>query len=509
MSPRLLRMMLLLTCLLGLAGCGSGAAATKTPALETRTTKAGTHAGPIFQHSFQPRGHGIALPQTTYTAVQSHVGGAAFASVSLPSEASTQMPDTASHALLTPQTVVDVPPAGSTDPAARQGLFQLGGKSDANGAGGLNNYLETTYPGVAIFSRSGTPLMRSTYRSWFDVNDPFYDPVVTWDNTGRRFIFSALQLAGEYIWLSVAQQSNAIGSYCNYSFPAPYGHDFDKLGVDGDGIYFSFNMLASGTENVVSNELFSVSRTAMESCQAAAYTYWIGLTNPDGTIAEAITPARQDSDARGVEYLVNSYPGGACRLTLWALTNSGTLSNTSIPTQCYSPPPSARQAGTAILINTGDCSLTQASLVNGLLTVDTPSAYDWRDGNGPVSIVEWFVLNPRSASVARQGAFGTPGYWLFYPSSIMTPNGHMLFLYSASGSSIYPSVWYVNQTLTGTTALANGTTDYIWREAASPWGDYQSAWPDASGGQPNAVWITGEFARSTHVWGTRFDLVTP
>ena len=505
MLYRSLRTMLLLICLLGLAGCWSGAVATKITTPTTRTTTPVIYGGRIFQ----PSGHGIALPQMIYTAIQPQADGAAFASMSLPpSEASTQTPGRASYLLLTPQTVVKVPPPTSTDPSAKPGLFQQGAKPDGNGAGGLNNYLETTNAGVAIFNRSGTPLLRSTYRSWFGTFSPFIDPVAMWDDTGSRFIFSALQLSAEKIWLSVAQQSDATGTYCNYSFLTPYGHDFDKLGVDGDGVYFGFDVLAPGTNNVVNNELFYTSRTALESCQAATYTDWMGLTNPDGTLAQAITPARQDSSAGGVEYLVNSYPAGACQLTLWALTSSGTLTNTSVPTQCYSPPSNARQKGSSALIASGDCSITQASYVDGLLTVDTSGAYNWRDGHGPVGIVEWYVLNPASATVSSQGAFGTPGYWLFYPSAIRTANGHMLFVYNASGPSSYPSVWYVNQTMTGTTALANGIS-YYGKGGTSPWGDYQSAWPDASGGTANAVWITGEFAKAIHVWGTRFDLVTP
>ena len=119
--------------------------------------------------------------------------------------------------------------------------------------------------------------------------------MTTWDNTGSRFIFSVLQTSAKKIWLSVAQQTDATGTYCNYSFPTPAGHDFDKLGVDSDGIYFSFNVLDPTTGNVVSNELFFAGRVALESCQAANYTNWTGLTNPDGTIAQAITPARRDT----------------------------------------------------------------------------------------------------------------------------------------------------------------------------------------------------------------------
>jgi hypothetical protein len=471
--------------------------------LAVRAAPSSRHAG----RSFQSTGHGIVYPQRINTATlpQADFGTAAMSTPSTEPDSSPVVP--VSHpALPPPQNVVDVPPPTTTDPTAQKGLYGTGFKPDANGSGGLDNYLETVNPGVGIYTRSGTHQLTSSYAAWFNMKGAgFFDPVMQWDTTGNRFIFSVLQGSSKNIWLSVAQQSDATGSFCNYSFTTLAVHDFDKLGVDADGIYFSINAL-SGNQ-VVNNELFYTSRSALESCQPATYTSWTDLTNPDGSIAQAITPARQDTDAGGVEYLINSIPAGACTLTLWTLTSSGTLSNASVPTQCYSPSPPAKQKGSAALIDSGDSSITQASYVNGLLTVDNLGSYDWGDGNGPVGIVEWYVLNPSTASVSSQGAFGTPGYWLFYPSTITTSNGHMEFVYNASGASIYPSVWYVNQTMTGTVALANGVS-YYGTSGLSKWGDYQSAWPDAV--SPNSVWITGEYVRAaSKTWGTKFDLVTP
>ncbi len=212
----------------------------------------------------------------------------------------------------------------------------------------------------------------------------------------------------------------------------------------------------------------------------------------------------------GLEYLVNSYPTGACQLTLWTLNTGSVLTEATVPTQCYSPPPQAKQKGSTALVGTGDCSVTQASVVNGSLTFALPGAYNWNDGKGVVSIVEWFVLNPSTASVSSQGAFGTPSYSLFYPAAVTTSNGKMLFVYSASSSKIYPSAWYVDETMTDATALANGTSYYTYGGLrVSPWGAYQSAWPDTSSINANAVWITGEYVAATNVWGTKFDLVTP
>jgi len=498
MHLRLLRTILLYLCLIGLFLLSG--------VWVVRATSSTKHSG----RNFQASGHGIVYPQVINTASLPHIQNAESGNLNTHSTTlDTQTPVFPSQKLSAPSNVVNVPVATTTDSHAKPGISSQGGKPDANGTGGVDNYLETVNGEVAIYSRGGTSQLTSSFSSWFHNSSNYYDPVTTWDNTGSRFIFSVLQTSAKKIWVSVAQQKNARGKYCNYSFPTPSGHDFDKLGVDSDGIYFGFNILAAGSStNVVSNQLFFASRTLLESCQTATYTEWTGLTNPDGSIAQAITPARQDSDAGGVEYLINSYPAGACQLTLWTLTSSANLSNTSVPTQCYSSPTNAKQKGSSALISTGDCSITQASFVNGLLTLDMPGAYDWGDGNGTVSIVQWYVINPSSASVSNQGAFGTPGYWLFYPSAITTSNGNMLFMYNVSGASIYPSVWYVNQTLTGTTALVNGTGPFG-TTGVSPWGDYQSAWPDTNAGFPNLVWITGEYAQSTNLWGSKFDLVTP
>jgi hypothetical protein len=458
--------------------------------------------------SFQPTRNGVVVPERINTVglKQEKITNTQPATTGNPLPVSTKR-----SRIPYPSNVVRVPAATNTDPSANEGLSLGQPKPDASGVGGIDNYIETVEGGIAIYDRNGNREFETTYQSWFNLpSAQFHDPVSMWDDTGNRFIFSILDQGTPYILVSVAQQTNATGQYCTYAFSDLQNHDFDKLGVDSDGIYVTANILAQNSEQVVNNELFYANRAAMENCQKVSYSNWDGLTNPDGTLAQAINPARQDSSTQGIEYLVNSYPLGACKLTLWTLTSSGNLSNTSIATQCYSPPPQAVQKGSSTRIATSDCSVTQASYVNGMLTLDTPGAYDWKDGNGQVSIVEWYVLNPSTATVDKQGAFGTPGYWLFFPSTITTANGHMLFVYSASGPNIYPSVWYVNQNLKDTTALANGNGFYTYEGLhVSPWGDYQSAWPDANSIDANAVWMTGIYAMSKNSWGTMFDVVTP
>lgn len=206
---------------------------------------------------------------------------------------------------------------------------------------------------------------------------------------------------------------------------------------------------------------------------------------------------------------MNSHQNGGCTLTLWTLvTSTSTLNRTPINTQCYSPAPNAPQAGSSATIYTGDSSVNYASYINGSLTLALQGSYDWGDGNGPVGIIEWFVLNPLTATLYNQGSFGTPGYWLFYPAVIRNFQGRMIFVYDACGPTIDPSIWYVNQTFKNPMALAQGVS-YYGSSGKEPWVEYQSAWLDTAGSNPNAVWITGMYANATDSWGTEFDLVTP
>ncbi len=455
--------------------------------------------------SFQPTSHGVAIPHEISTATIPQIQDTQSANGSeLSNAASTQ-----SATVPTAKQVVAVAPPTSTDSQAFAGIPDSGTRpSDANGTGGSLNYFETVNHHLAIYRRSGTAEYNTTFDAWFNypANYPLFDPNVVWDGMGHRFIFDVD--TGASLLLSVAKQTNALGSFCNYKIPTAQatGADFDKLGVNDNGIYASVNFI-NNKGTVVSNELFYMSRTQMENCGKLNYTDWTGLTNPDNSIAQAIVPAVQNASTSGIEYLVSAYPAGTCKLTLW--TSDGThLSNTDIPTQCYSPPPPAPEKGSSATINPDDSSLSHVSYNNGLLTMATQSSYNWQDGNGKVGIVAWFILNPTSASVYKQGSFGTPGVWLLYPAVARNSAGNMLFVYNASGPTVDPSIWYVNQTFTNATALVRSTS-YYQKTGEAPWGDYQSAWLDNSGSNPNAVWITGTYAQSPTTWSTKFGLVVP
>jgi hypothetical protein len=369
--------------------------------------------------------------------------------------------------------------------------------SDANGAGGIYNYFQTVNEQFSIYTLTGAVKYSNNFNTWFGQSGSLFDPKVVWDDFGKRFIF--LADSGSSLLVSVAQQTNGLGNYCNYSFSTLSGYfaDYPQLGVDSNGIYFSANLYGSP----FTNEVFYANRGQMETCATANFAFYTGLTNADGSgTSFAIVPAVEHTYPGNTEYMVNTNgPGGGCSVTLWWLNSDTSLFNFNVPTQCYSPPPPAAQHGSAGTLETLDNRLYEASFQNGLLSFDTAGSHDWGDGNGPVGIVVWFQINASSASLANQGAFGTPGYWLFFPAMQVNSIGHILFVYDSSGPTIYPSIWAISGCLCDTTAVANGNS-YYGTSGTSRWGDFQSAWRDPR--SPKLIWVTGQYGAATNSWGT-------
>jgi len=481
-------------------------------ALPVGATSRSIHAStqPTAVHQYQPNGHGFVSPHRLSTSTTPQVKGVGHGSVpARPAPGGRK-------AVSGPKNVVRVPAPALKNISTKvsfNGISDTGWTpSDSNGAAGLNNYLEVVNEQFSIYSRSGLAQYSNNYNTWFGQSGSLFDPKAVWDNLGKRFIFEVD--TGSSLLLSVAQQTNALGSYCNYSFGTLSGYfaDYDQLGVDSNGIYFTANLYPSSGS--VISEVFYAPRAAMESCQGINYTFYWGLQNADGSgYSFTVVPAVEHNNSGvNTEFMVNTNnPGGGCSLTLWWLQSNGNLFNFNINTQCYSPPPAAKQSGSAGTIETLDNRLYQAAYSKGILSLDTVGSHDWGDGNGQVGIVEWFQINAKAATLAHQGAFGTPGYWLFFPAFDVNSLGHMLFVYNASGPSIFPSIWAVSGCLCDTIAVANGKS-YYGTSGTARWGDYQSAWLDPKAnttGQKPAVWVTGQYAGSNHFWATRTARLIP
>ena len=192
--------------------------------------------------SFQPNGQGFVVPQRVSTLTTPQVNGTGSGSV-------VDLPGPGGHVNVpSPQNVVHLSAPGDPHLATQvkfEGETQHGWEpSDSNGAGGVSNYIEVVNEQWAVYSRAGARLFGTTFDAWFrfPTGTSLFDPVVQWDKTGGRFIF--VVDSGSSLLLSVARQSSALGNYCNYTIATPSGYfaDYEKLGVDADGVYISVNL---------------------------------------------------------------------------------------------------------------------------------------------------------------------------------------------------------------------------------------------------------------------------
>jgi hypothetical protein len=366
--------------------------------------------------------------------------------------------------------------------------------SDSTNAGGPSNIVETVNEQFTISDRTGNAQFSTTFQSWFGATGSIFDPRIVYDVWGGRFIM--IVDTGTSILLSVSDQSSALGGWCNYSFGTITGFaDYPSLGVDYNGVYFSVNMFNSSN----TNELFELSRTQIESCSSANFTFWSNLIDSTGASAFTIAPADGFSFA-GSEYLVSSRPGGACSLTLWVLTGTS-LVNYNIGTLCYSPPGAASQLGSAATIETLDNRLYSANYLNGQVDVSLTGAYNWGGGNVN-SVAWWFKINT-NATLAQQGGFGLSGYWYFFPAMEQDGNGNAIIVYNSSSASSYVNVWYIALSAAGgiasNNALATGASAQG-TSGTTRWGDFQSARLDPT--DYTQIWICGQVAAGGGVWGT-------
>jgi hypothetical protein len=260
-------------------------------------------------------------------------------------------------------------------------------------------------------------------------------------------------------------------------------------------------------------------------------------------------------------------PHSSTHLIVWSITNtsslntatpSPSLSNNVLTVNQYAVPPKAHQPGSGTAPGTnapqGFCiNNTTTLLFNGQIgcwrllfggepahneVISTPDSNDTRmqqvtyangklwgaldtalnpDGNGNRAGIEWFIVNPNSSSVVKQGYLGAAGYDFTYPAIGVTSSGRGVMAFTAMGDTLNPSAasasidavagvgtWSVVNGGAGA-APADGFTSYKSQVGSPPrtrWGDYGAASVDG-----NAVWVASEYISTAcdyTTWGGPF-----
>lgn len=398
---------------------------------------------------------------------------------------------------------------------------------DTNGDVGPNHYVQMVNLSLQVFSKTGAslygPVNANTIWSGFGGscqtrNDG--DPIVLYDSMADRWLVSQFTAANPYgECIAISTSPDPTGSYYRYffQFSTTTFYDYPHLGVWPDGYYMGANRFTGNTYNGGAAVVFNRSRM-LTGLSATFQAFNMSSTNGTPFPADLDGPTLPPAGApnyfmsRGTNLLrlfrfhvdwttpANSTFTGPTNITTAAFNTlcSGTRS-------CI-PQPST----TVRLDGLGDRLMYRVAYRNFGTHESLVTNHSVNAGSG-VAGVRWYeVRNPAGTpSIFQQGTYSpdTTNRWM--GSVAMDRQGNMAMVYSASSSSVFPSIRYtgrlVGDTLgqmpQGETTLIAGTGSQT--GTGSRWGDYAMMSVDPT--DDCTFWMTTEYVQTTGTanWRTR------
>jgi hypothetical protein len=263
--------------------------------------------------------------------------------------------------------------------------------------------------------------------------------------------------------------------------------------------------------NYVSNQLIVWSLTNTASLDSASPA--LSLTNKVLNVEQYAIPPRQHQPGTGGAPGMD-VPQGFCLNDLttvtvagtgcWQLLVSATAHNATFP-----------EVVTAI--DSNDTRMQQVMYANGKLWGALDTALN-PDGGQQRAGIAYFIVNPNSSKIVKQGYLGATGYDLTYPAIGVTTSGRGIMAFTATGDNLFPSAGYAAiDALVGVSswdivpggqgaAADDGFSGYKAQRYPSGirprWGDYGYAAVDG-----NSIWIASEYiahACDYTTWGGPF-----
>jgi len=405
---------------------------------------------------------------------------------------------------------------------------------DTNGAVGATQYVQWVNESFAVFNKSTGalvygPVAGNTLWAGFGGgcqtnNDG--DPIVQYDKLANRWIMTQFSVSTTpYLQcVAVSTTSDATGSYSRYAFN--YGNtqfpDYPKLGVWPDGYYISYNIFNNGT-TFAGSKVCAFDRTSMLA-GAAATQQCFQLSTSYGGLLPSDLDGTTAPPAGSPNFFLNF---GTNSLNLWKFhvdwTNSANTTLTGpqkIAVATFTP--ACGGGGTCIpqpgtrqqLDSLADRLMyrlayrnrggVESLVINHSVSVGT-------NKRNQVTSVRWYELRSPSGTPAvyQQGTLGSSdGTHRWMGSIAMDKVGNIALGYSASSSSVYPSVRYTGRLITDAlnTMEAEGSIQAgvgSQLPNLSRWGDYSGMTIDPV--DDCTFWYTNEYLKSsgTFNWSTK------
>jgi len=404
---------------------------------------------------------------------------------------------------------------------------------DTNGAVGATQYVQWVNESFAVFDKStgaiaaGFPKAGNSLWAGFgggcETNNDG-DPIAQYDSIANRWILTQFSVSTTPFLqcVAVSTTADATGTYNRYAFS--YGNtqfpDYPKLGVWPDAYYITFNIFNNGT-TFAGAKLCAYDRAAMIA-GAAATQECFQLSSSFGGVLPSDIDGTTLPAAGTPNPLVNF---GSNSLNLFRFhADFATPANATLsgPTNfAVAPFTVACRGGTCIQQPNTRQQLDSLAdrLMYRLAYRNNGGSESWvvnhsvkAGGNNHSQIigVRWYELKGLGAgtpSVFQQGTFSPDSTSRWMGSIAMDKNGNIALGYSASSSSVFPSVRYTGRgpadplgTMGAETVLKAGGGSQL--PNLNRWGDYSAMRVDPVDGC--TFWYTNEYLKSsgTFNWST-------
>ena len=340
------------------------------------------------------------------------------------------------------------------------------------------------------------------------------DPVVLYDHLAGRWLVTQLQYNPTFTQsaqcIAVSTTSDATGSYNRYEYD--YGSnfpDYPKFAVWPDGYYNSVNVFPP--KNFAGAQACAFDRNAMSSGANAS-----AICFQQPSAVSSLLPSDMDGSALP--------PAGAPNYFV-SLADSTHLNLFRFHADCNNPVNSTFTGPTLIPVANYTEICARATSVS---CIQEPSPGEHVDGlgdrlmfrlayrnfgdheslvvnhtikGGALGAVRWYeIRNPSAPVVYQQSTIVDPNvnYWL--GSIAMDKAGNIALGFSASGQSVFPSVYVAGRApadpagaMFGPMMLVNGSGVQV--QSFHRWGDYSSMSVDPS--DDCTFWYTQEYYANT------------
>jgi hypothetical protein len=375
---------------------------------------------------------------------------------------------------------------------------------DTNGAVGATQYVQWVNESFAVFDKAtgalvAGPTTGNTVWSGFgggcqSNNDG--DPIVQYDKAANRWILTQFSVSTTPFLqcVAVSTTSDATGSYNRYAFSYANFPDYPKLGVWPDAYYISFNSFNGNT--FVGALLCAYDRAKMLA-GAAATQQCFQLSSSFGGVLPSDLDGSTAPPAGAPNAFVNF---GTNSLNLWrfhvdfttpantTLTGPINLAVAAFSPACSGgacvPQPSTHEKLDSLADrlmyrfayrNGTTASAAETAVVNHSVTVATSKR------NSHVG-VRWYQLGNLTSgtpTVIQQGTFSPDATFRWMGSIAMDKAGDIAVGYSASSSSVFPSLRFTGRlstdplgTLQAENTIKAGAGSQL--PNLSRWGDYSA-----------------------------------